>query len=316
MRRPGFTLMELTIVTSLIALTLAVSFPFLHFFQQTSTLRTVSLDLYQTLTVARHRAQTSERGSAWGVRIFSDSYVLYAGNAYADRTDAYDETHDVHPSIAMSGLSEVIFRKRLGAPVLPGTIILSDVQGDSVSLIVNAAGGISAPLSQVVQQVTVTQRFDFNSSYTNITAADFTGVVESRLFTPSNGYGWVVAPQGIDRSGAGGKTTVALYQDGHAGFSNTTGTFRVNLPNGTYDVRAYAGDRFQHLNGIQVRAEASAWTPVPAVSYNNFTTATFTVTVTDGILDFQVTQIPGNSAGWVLNGLDIASTGALPPVAP
>lgn len=162
-----------------------------------------------------------------------------------------------------------------------------------------------------------TWRFDFNSSATNVTAAGFMGINETELFALSKGYGWASSPQGIDRGGSPPPTTIALYQDGDAGASNTTGTFRRDLPNGTYDVRVYVGDRSLPRNGIQVRAEASAgWTSVPATAANAFTTATFTVTVSDGMLDFEITQIPGNANGWILNGIDIAPTGTLPAAAP
>ena len=143
MRRPGFSLLEVTIVMALVLMTIAVAFPFLGSFQSRETLRTVSQNVFQALVRARDRAQTNERGSPWGVELLNGSYVVYTGESYALRQTLYDETYDVSATISFSGLQEATFRNGSGTPFAAGTLTLTHVSGDTVTILINDAGRIS-----------------------------------------------------------------------------------------------------------------------------------------------------------------------------
>lgn len=143
MRHPGFSLLEVTIVMTLLLVTLAITFPFLGSFQRREALRTVSQDVFQALVQARNRAQTGERGGAWGVELLNGSYVLYAGDSFAVRQTAYDESRSVSPAISFSGLTEPNFQRGTGIPTAAGTLTLTHEQGDTMMIIINSAGSIS-----------------------------------------------------------------------------------------------------------------------------------------------------------------------------
>ncbi|MBI3332128.1 prepilin-type N-terminal cleavage/methylation domain-containing protein [Candidatus Peregrinibacteria bacterium] len=142
MNRPGLSLIEVMVVLALVAWALATTLPFMGTFQKTETLRVVGHDVFLTMIRARHRAQTEERGAAWGVALLSGSYVLYAGASYSERVPAYDEMHAVS-AVVFSGLSDVTFRRLSGEPVAAGTVTITHRAGGSSAITVNDAGQLS-----------------------------------------------------------------------------------------------------------------------------------------------------------------------------
>lgn len=147
-RRLGFTQLELVIVIGLMIVTLAAAIPILNSFRQTQTLRTIAQDVFHTIVLARHRAQTSERGMGWGVSMQSGSYVLFAGPlyadpSYADREASYDEVRDADATMQFSGLTEIAFRRATALPVATGALIITDLEGGTVTITVNSAGGLT-----------------------------------------------------------------------------------------------------------------------------------------------------------------------------
>ncbi len=145
MRRYGFSTMEMIIVTALIAVVLAASVPFIANFRTSQTLRTVSQDIFRTLVVARHRAQTTERGRAWSVKMLPSSYVLYAGNSYDEvgRDTSLDETQTVSGVFQFGGsLSDIHFQKSTGRPEARGTITITHTAGGMKTITVNDVGGL------------------------------------------------------------------------------------------------------------------------------------------------------------------------------
>lgn len=142
MRRPGFTLVEIMIVIALAVIMFSVSFPFLTSFRSTQSLRTLSDDVMRTLVLARHRAQTNEQDTAWGVKILSNSYVLYAGDSYATRNETLDGLQTFSTAFLLSGLSEVAFQKSTGKTDTTGTITITHVAGETKVITVNSVGGL------------------------------------------------------------------------------------------------------------------------------------------------------------------------------
>lgn len=141
--RRGFTTVELMIVIAVFAISAAVSLPFAARFQQSQTLGTLQEDVAHTLRQAQHRAVMGERDSAWGVKFQTGSYILYAGNSYADRVSSFDERHTTEATYTFSGLSEVTFRKIWGDVITGGTLMISDGSAGAKRIQVNSAGGIS-----------------------------------------------------------------------------------------------------------------------------------------------------------------------------
>lgn len=143
--RRGFTAVELIIVVAIFAISAAVSLPFAARFQQSQTLGTLQEQIAHTLRRAQHRAVTGERDSAWGVKFQPGEYVLYAGNSYANRLPALDDSHSVAPSYTFSGMSEVTFRKIWGSTMTGGTLTISGGSAGAKHIQINTAGSISLP---------------------------------------------------------------------------------------------------------------------------------------------------------------------------
>ncbi len=82
------------------------------------------------LAVILGRARSESLGnlneSDHGVYIGSDSYVIFEGSAYASRNAAGDEVFPRTSGLAVSGLSEVVFRSLDARVANPGTITLTN----------------------------------------------------------------------------------------------------------------------------------------------------------------------------------------------
>lgn len=118
----GFTLNELIIVVAIFVLMSALSLPYLGDFYRNENIGAHCKNLRQTMYRASYRAIAGERYQKWGVKINSDSYVLFAGPDYASRLTQFDETHDIPNTMTLTGISEVQFTKFNGEPNVTGTI--------------------------------------------------------------------------------------------------------------------------------------------------------------------------------------------------
>lgn len=173
--------------------------------------------------------------------------------------------------------------------------------------------------------LTAIRRFDFggghnDSTMTNV-AAGFIGVRTNHNPTVS-GFGWTT-PVGaqLPTSVPTNLLTTALYTDGHTGHQATIGQFLVQANTGTlYDVRVYVGSLCFIVTSITVTVEGTASQTVSTTAANPFAIVTAigaNDTNGDGVITVQIQDTStGLSTGWAVAGLDIATTGNLPPVAP
>ena len=99
-----------------------------------------------------------------------------------------------------------------------------------------ANGGVDTSAAQTFTiSVAGSRAFDFEAaSSSQTTAAGYTSVLGSTVYTAASGFGWQTAVSSFDRGG-----TNALLRDGDYG---TDGTFKVNLPDGVYVVNVTMGD--------------------------------------------------------------------------
>lgn len=203
----------------------------------------------------------------------------------------------------------------VGTPTLTATAVNGSARGT-----VNDAN----ELDFIAQAPTNSEfRFDFNGpagpSASSPTAAGFIGVRGSSLFNGQ--YGWQTSVGDFSRMPLNtSKMTDDLYVDGiiQSTFPPVPKTFSIAVPNGTYDVRAYTGDRTAFHFGLTVTAEQGTgnqkFAAGPNTGSNFFTTVTLmNVTVDDGMLDITFSSTLYN---YVVNGLEIATAGNLPTTAP
>ena len=128
----------------------------------------------------------------------------------------------------------------------------------------------------------------------------YLGVLPDENFEPETGYGWVLAAGGVDKGPLDGPNG-DLRRDAH--FGNGPNTFQSELPNGEYTLNVTVGDAENPINGLQFMAEGELVLADIDISAGVFQHLTFPATVTDGVLDFEISSL-GDSP-WVINGLEI-----------
>lgn len=141
----GFTLMEVLLSVSIIAILTGLSAPIYASFQVRNDVDITT----QSIADMLRRAQTYARGnsgdSQWGVRIQSDTATLFKGSTYAARVQAYDETTTIPGSMAPSGLinTDVVFTKLDAAPSSTGSITLTTNTNETRTITINAKGMVT-----------------------------------------------------------------------------------------------------------------------------------------------------------------------------
>jgi len=139
----GFTLTELLLSLAIMGLLTGMSLPVYASFQNRNDLDITT----QSVADALRRAQIYTRGvsgdSQWGVEIQSNAVTLFKGSTFAARDTAYDEVTVIPGSIAVAGLSGVMFSKLSGAPSTTGNITLTSNTNDVRTVTINAKGMVS-----------------------------------------------------------------------------------------------------------------------------------------------------------------------------
>lgn len=150
--RPGVTLVEIVITTTVIVALAALSIPLYANFQSESLLDTSSEDIVQTIREAQTRAMAGDGDRPWGVyfAVVNDDaqYSLFRGVDYLSRDTDYDRVTVLADSLTFSALdfssggATVIFQKIRGTTLNHGSLTLASTNGETVTIAVNAAGAV------------------------------------------------------------------------------------------------------------------------------------------------------------------------------
>jgi hypothetical protein len=141
--------------------------------------------------------------------------------------------------------------------------------------------------------------FDFGTT-TSVAPMGYTLVTPSNTYSTALGYGWQTSVTAGDVATLTGTTNADLLKDSITAGIGAAGRFRVDLPNGTYEVTAVLGDPTSNRNGMQVRWSANGGTSY-TTGASGITTVggqyrhvTFPITVTGGnvLLEFSATLSP------------------------
>lgn len=141
-KQKGFTIPELLMVVSIIAVIGALAFPFYNNFIGTAYAENATRDFVESLRRANSKARGSDQNTAWGVHRAGGSFVLFQGASWASRNSILDESHSIPSSLTFSGPADYIFTK-MGTTTTTGTTTITSSQGRTLSVVVNAAGMIS-----------------------------------------------------------------------------------------------------------------------------------------------------------------------------
>jgi len=132
MRRPAFSLIEVLLVLGLVSVVGAVGMPMFRSFQTRSDVSLAAEYIRQGMDRAKLLSETGHMDSTWGFRVGSG--ILFKGASFATRDSAYDETFDIPETVGITGLQEVTFSKLLGSPSATGTVLLTALTGEQVSV--------------------------------------------------------------------------------------------------------------------------------------------------------------------------------------
>lgn len=151
--RKGFTLVEILIVTSIMAVLAAMAFFMYGRFYLSVQLNENTALIIQALKTARERSAASYNDSRHGIYFDidndgADKYILYQGDSYVSRNINYDREFFLENSLMLSASNfvftgndvDINFAKISGVPDNTGTIILTH-QGSGMRHIgINSVG--------------------------------------------------------------------------------------------------------------------------------------------------------------------------------
>ena len=142
----GFTLLEVLLSVAIISLLAGLSLSVYRVLIKKNDLDIAATTVAASLRRAQILSQAVDRDEAgsvlWGVKVQSESIILFNGPSYAARDTALDEIFDVPATVSIGGSTEIVFAKFTGFPQAAGAINLS-TEGDSRSVSINEKGTIT-----------------------------------------------------------------------------------------------------------------------------------------------------------------------------
>lgn len=112
----GLTTLEILLVIG--TLTVFVGFvapPILDFYK-IHQLNNYTQDIVRTLRMAQLKAMSIESDCSFGVYLTNDTYTLFKGDSYSNRSPEFDEVSELPRVITTDGLKEIVFLKFEGLP--------------------------------------------------------------------------------------------------------------------------------------------------------------------------------------------------------
>ena len=136
----GFTLIESLLSVALLALIAFIAAPVYQSFQVRNNLTVTQSHIVDTLRRAQQLSLASEGDIESGIRIETNSIILFRGINYATRDILFDEVSEIPSSIIPSGINEITFTKLKGLPSLTGVITLNSSMNETKTITINEKG--------------------------------------------------------------------------------------------------------------------------------------------------------------------------------
>ena len=145
--KKGFTYIELMVI-GLGTIIAAISVPIFGSWQTFSQLNEATVQIIQTIRLAREYSLARHRDSAQGVYFeinssANDKFILYQGDSYATRDSDYDREIVLKDSLSLSTTltnNEVNFSLGLGLPGNAGTVTLTSSNTNTKDIEINSYG--------------------------------------------------------------------------------------------------------------------------------------------------------------------------------
>jgi len=139
----GFSLVELLIVISIMLIMAAVAVPIYGNMQTSSQLNENSTLIAQTIRIARQNSISRLNNSNYGVKFFTNSFVIYQGASYSARVAAYDRTTTLDSALTLVTTltnNEINFTLGTGMPNVIGVVTLNHATGGTKTITINSYG--------------------------------------------------------------------------------------------------------------------------------------------------------------------------------
>lgn len=125
--REGFTFIELVIVLGIFAILFAVGLPIGFDAYRNYLLNSETTNLVSFLRRAQSSAFSNVNGSAHGIYMSSDKFIIFEGASYVARNASRDQEFYRTTSVDISGPAEIVFSSLSGNPNIPSSFILSNL---------------------------------------------------------------------------------------------------------------------------------------------------------------------------------------------
>ncbi len=150
--KKGFTVVEILVAVSILALILSVVMPSFSKFRDTQALKTTAEDVFSAIDKARGNTLASVNSSEYGVHFQSDKVVIFKGTVYLPSDSSNQSISIFSPAtisnVTLGGVSgstgEIFFNRLSGAPSKTGinTITIS-VNSNSKVITISPTGTMS-----------------------------------------------------------------------------------------------------------------------------------------------------------------------------
>ena len=142
MSHRGFTAVEVLLTLGIVAVTAGISMPLYRTYQLRSELDTAIEQAKHALERAQVLARAGQNDSMWGYA--TQEGILFQGEAFAIREPQSDEAYIVPASVEVLGLTEVVFQRVTGEPLVGGEIIFQADNGEWRTITVTEGGSVAS----------------------------------------------------------------------------------------------------------------------------------------------------------------------------
>ncbi|OGY25413.1 MAG: hypothetical protein A2Z24_02890 [Candidatus Woykebacteria bacterium RBG_16_44_10] len=166
----GFTLLELLVVTAIVAILLLIVLARLNLFGRQVDIEATAQQIISTLQAARTQTLASEDESVYGVHFEASKYVLFKGATYNPSDTTNKEYNlssvEIYPINLAGGVSDVIFTRIRGSTVDTGNIgiRLTADTSRTRTIVINSLGqaSIEEAVSPVDTRIVDTRHLHFD----------------------------------------------------------------------------------------------------------------------------------------------------------
>lgn len=136
--KSGFSLVEIIIVLSIVAILLGISLPIYNDFRRSNDINLATNSVVNALRFTQLRSVAINEDSSWSVKV-SEDIIVFKGNNYVERNASFDKIFNLPNGVNISGVLETHFAKFSGLPDITGDIILTN-QNVSKTISINQKG--------------------------------------------------------------------------------------------------------------------------------------------------------------------------------